>query len=424
MRILFQNGRKIHEECDNVIPVINSLQEKRDYIHSVRMDDFIQFLNTVYTTWKENKTLEQTAGGSLKHLAQFIEQKQLVSMLDFALRGDYRILDKFVDLQQADYIYHCQPRGLVVHWLAGNVPLLGLYSIIQALLTKNVSLVKASEKAYEELVILLESMAAVNTKKIQGTELLSTITVVLVDRDDTNNQQLLSKSADVRVVWGGQEAVETISSLQKNIFCDDIIYGPKYSYGIVDKASLAKMDEITTHLAFDVCTFDQYACSSPHTVFVEAEPLVAEQFAATLAEKIRFVAGKMIPKEAEDAKKKMDILTVRAKYSMLGKVFSSENTDWTVLYSTEEGLFDACFSRVIHVKPISDIKEVAKYNDRKKQTLGCMISHSEREKIIDEITFKGIDRCPPFGDMTLYESPWDGFFAIDRMVRWVGLYKQ
>ena len=423
MKILFQEGKKVNEECTNALSLINSLQKKREYLHSLNMDDLIQFFHQVSHHWKENKMLEQITGGSLKHLAQFIEQKQLVAMLDFALRGDYRILDRFVDLQQEKYIYHCQPRGLIVHWLSGNVPLLGLYSIIQAMLTKNVSLVKASEKAYEELVLLLDSMSAVNTENIQGSELLSTVAVVLVDRNDLQNQQLLSESADVRVVWGGQEAVETISSLRKSIFCEDIIYGPKYSYGVVDRESLQKMEEITTRLAFDVCTFDQYACSSPHTLFVEGSESEAEQFGQKLAEKMRFVAEKMLPKGNEEPKKRFDILAVRAKYSMLGKIFHSPNTDWTVVYTTEEGLAQACFSRVIVVKPINGIREVTKYNDRKKQTLGSAITSENREKIIDDITLHGIDRCPRFGDMTLYESPWDGFFAIDRMVRWVGLYK-
>ena len=44
--------------------------------------------------------------------------------------------------------------------------------------------------------------------------------------------------------------------------------------------------------------------------------------------------------------------------------------------------------------------------------------------MIDSITFNGIDRCPRFGNMTLYESPWDGMFPVDRLVRWIALNKE
>ena len=41
----------------------------------------------------------------------------------------------------------------------------------------------------------------------------------------------------------------------------------------------------------------------------------------------------------------------------------------------------------------------------------------------DKITTHGGDRCPLLGNMSLFGSPWDGMFVIDRFVRWVSIYK-
>ena len=63
-------------------------------------------------------------------------------------------------------------------------------------------------------------------------------------------------------------------------------------------------------------------------------------------------------------------------------------------------------------------------NDRRKQTIGLAIENFElRKKLVDELTLFGVDRCPKPGHMTLFESPWDGMFGVDRMVRWVTTWK-
>ncbi len=424
MKVVFKNGKIVDEECKNFDNLIEELKASQNFIQSLEMPDLLKFIDKAAKYWENNKELEKKAGGTLKHLAGYMKKENSEQMLNFSLRGNYKILDKFIDLGNAKYVYHCQPRGLVSHWLPGNVAFLGFYSILQALLTKNVSLAKASPKAFKELLFLLESLNKVNTEKIKGNELLKSVYVVLIDNNDKENQEKMSQAADVRIAWGSHKAINAITSLKKNIFCEDIIFGPKYSYGLIGKEALENYKKIAGKLAFDVCTFDQYACSSPHTVFVqESDEVSAEKFAEELAKSIGFVTKKFLPKEDKNPGKKVEILAARAKGSMTGKVFASKNTDWTVVYSEEKGLSDACFSRVIFVKPIKDLKELGEYNDRRKQTIGMALECQNRGEIVDFITKKGVDRCPQFGEMTFYEIPWDGFFALDRMVRWVSLYK-
>jgi hypothetical protein len=421
---VFCKGKIEDREFFDISGIISELRSELDFIYQIKIDEIINFFETLSEFWRNNKELERKIGTSLKQMADFIKKENVMQMLNFSLRGNYRALDGFVDFEQPNYAYTCQPRGLVVHWLSGNVPILGLYSIIQAILTKNVSLVKASSKAYKELIVLLESINTIKTQNVNGSDLLRTICVVLIDRNDKNLQDILSKNADVRVAWGGHEAIETIINLKRNIFSEDIIFGPKYSYGIIDRESVSDYKNIARRLAFDASTFDQYACSSPHTIFVEKGGAVTPlEFAEELAKNMSLINEKMIRKGETDPKKKMDILSIRAKYNMIGTVFSSQNTDWTVVYDTNEVLEEACFARVVFVKPIDKLDKLENFNNRKIQSVGCALDSKKRNNIIKKITRHGVDRCPKFGDMTLYESPWDGFFPIDKMVRWVKVYK-
>ena len=408
-KTIFEEAVILDKPLTKVDDLILNLKSHLDYIYELSVDELLDYFDYVSEKLKNKETNKDN---TLKVFANFIRKDNLKEILNFSLRGNYQVLDKFVDLNKTDYIYSCQPRGLIVHWLAGNVPLLGLYSIIQSMLTKNVSLVKAPSQGYEELISILQEISNFNFGNIQGKELLKTICVVLIDREDKITQNKISEKADVRMAWGGKEAIESITSLKKKLFSEDIVFGPKYSYGIIDKESLKDYKKIAQRLSFDICTFDQYACSSPHTIFIEnGGEISALKFAEELSKSLDFVSKKMVPKGMTEPKKRMDILTIRTKYSMIGKVFT-----------TEEGLAEPCFSRVIFIKPISNLLELEGLNSTKIQTLGCALGANKKE-LIRKLTKRGIDRCPKFGDMTLFESPWDGIFPVDRMVRWVKLYK-
>ena len=179
--------------------------------------------------------------------------------------------------------------------------------MVQSLLTKNLCLIKAPHD-YSLLKKLLLSFKNVSTKKISGQDLLNCITLVYVERNDLINQEILSKNADIRIAWGGDEAVSTILSLKKNFFTEDIIYGPKYSYAILDSEFLENnLKNAAQRLAFDVSIFDQNACNSPHTIFVENNdsdnPNLVKDFAKELSNSMETVNRLMLPKSEISEKK-------------------------------------------------------------------------------------------------------------------------
>lgn len=411
---------------ENLQPIIDDLKEKQIWLRELPVDDIINFFDAVSKFWRTE--FKNRSGTNLNHVGDFLSEENLRRELTIALRGNYKVLDGFVDLgYNNNMLYHTQPRGLTVHWIAGNVDILGVFSIIQALVTKNVCLVKAP-KDYSSLRDLLISIKKIKTNKILGEELLKCISLIYVEKDDMKNQNLLSNSADVRIAWGGPEAVSTILSLKKQFFTEDLIYGPKYSYAIVDsEAAKSHLQDISRRLALDISVFDQYACNSPHTILVESpkgnDDSTVLNFAKELANAMDDVNRIILPKSKTSEKKAMEIISIRSEYEFKGKVFCSKNTDWTVLYSEDEELAPPCFSRVVFVRPLRDITQVSNSNNRKIQSIGLAVPNFEKRlRIAKKITAKGGDRCPSIGTMSMFESPWDGMFAMDRMVRWVTVY--
>jgi hypothetical protein len=420
-KVLFLGG-KIVDRDFSVPDVVKYLREQSQYLHSLSIEEIIDFFNALAIYWDNSELGKKYF---LRNLSDFFKKDSLKNKLTVSFRGNYSVLDKVVDIGDNNLLFHAQPRGLIVHWLAGNVPILGLFSIFIALVTKNVSLVKASPKGYNDLVFLLNTLSNIKTDRVDGKIILKSIAVILVDNEDRDTHQELSLNADVRIAWGGIEAVNSIVSLRKSIFCEDVIFGPKYSYAVIDKESLEKDGEkLVQKFAIDVSVFDQYACSSPHTLFIEEkEKGNAEDFAKKLAKQLDIINSKLLPKGEIDSVKALEIVGLGAEYEFKGKVFSSSGTEWTVVYTEEKGLAKGCFSRVIFVKPVEDIRQLGNFNNRQKQTLGVALTEENREKYLDIITIKGIDRCPKFGYMTFYESPWDGLFLFDRLVRWISIHK-
>ncbi len=418
-KLIFHNGKEIDEFIESPENLIIDLQNKIEWLHSISINDILDFIEAFGNLIKENSTF--TFASTSKHLSDFFKRNNLQRELELSLRGNYLILDKFVKLEKGgNKLYHTQPRGVAVHWIAGNVDELGIFSIIQALITKNVSLIKAPSN-YENLLYLVNLLKKTKTEKLSGEDLVKTISIIYLEKNDERNQKLISEGADVRIIWGGLDAVSSIISIPKKPFCEDIIFGPKYSYVILDEEATSKPD-LALKLAFDISIFDQNACSSPHTIFIETENKeILNSFGKKLSVAMEKV-NKLIPKKSISESKAMEIHEIRSENEFSGNVFSSKDTSWTVVISENDELEKPCFSRVVFVKSISNATNLSTFNNKKIQTIGIVMDKEKRLKLIDKLSLQGGDRSPTLGDMSTYENPWDGMFVMDRLVRWVTTY--
>ena len=361
-KLIFHKGIESSEYLDSPQTIIDDLKNKINWLHDIHIDDILEFIeefgNSISST--SNSGFASTS----KHISNFLSKSNLQRELKLALRGNHQVLDSFVKLDNGgNKLYHTQPRGLAVHWIAGNVDELGIFSIIQALITKNVSLIKAPSN-YENLLKIINLLKNTKTLKLTGNDIVETLSIIYVEKDDEENQNLISLESDVRIIWGGLDAVSKIISLPKKSFCEDIVFGPKYSYAILDEESLSNSD-LHVKLAFDISIFDQNACSSPHTIFVETKN---KELVNSFAEKLSLAmdkVNKLIPKQPISESKSMEIHAIRSENEFSGTVFSSKDTSWTIIISDDDNLAKPSFSRVVFIKTISDVMALATSNTKK-----------------------------------------------------------
>ena len=115
----------------------------------------------------------------------------------------------------------------------------------------------------------------------------------------------------------------------------------------------------------------------------------------------------------------MNVLAVRTEYAMRGEAHHSRDIQWAVVYSDDDkGLAEPCYLRTVFVRAVNDVFDVVEHCSPQTQTVGLAVD-SRGESLAGALTARGVERCPAVGAMRIYDAPWDGLFAMDRMVRWV-----
>jgi hypothetical protein len=418
---------------DDLAALVGRLRAAQETLRSQAADDLIGLFDAAATAWTQPE--HPLCGFLRRHRLGFLplwmRHGNLEALCARSLRGHGEALDDFVRLSDADpMLVRAQPRGLVVHWLPGNVPVLGMLSLVQALLSKNANLLKlsrASAGLLPHLLAGLQDVAYVNRRgqTLGGRLLTDAVAVVYADRSDEAAARELSLAADVRVTWGGKEAVEAIGSLPRRHTAEDVVFGPKTSLAVVGAERLGNADDarrVAAALAADASAMDQQGCNSPHTVFVERGGAVAPAaFAGLLAEAMQVECRRAPPEDADPAAT-MNVLGVRAEYAMRGDAYASRGMGWTVVYADDDtGLAEPCFQRTLFVRGVDDVFAVVPLCSRHTQTVGLAVD-DRRRRLAEALTARGVDRCPPLGAMRLYEAPWDGLFFMERLVRWVSTY--
>ena len=410
---------------------IKEIKLKNNYLRNLPIEAILNYLDSLVVYWltdKKSEFLKIFSHLGVSFLINFLKRINLEQLLKESLHGDIHTLDNFINIDALNKQIMAHPRGVITHWLSGNVPVLGMISLIQGIITKNANIIKLPRENGLVLPLMASQIANFefnfNNTIIKGSDLLGSCMFIYCDKNDRKGQESLSLNSDIRVAWGGKEAVETVMSLPRKYGTDDVIFGPKYSFAVIGRNSFDKdqLEDITYKLAMDASVFEQQGCNSPHTVFVEnggeVNPL---NFAKTLAISMDEIL-KRIPKNPVSADEAYAIVNTRSEYSFSGQVFSSKGTEWTVIYSEEKGLAKACYQRIIFVRPVNNMSEILNYIDEKShQTIGLCINEGEKNEFAKRATEKGIERITELGKMSYFDYPWDGMFPINRFVRWVSL---
>lgn len=320
-----------------------------------------------------------------------------------------------------------QPRGMICHWVANNVPTLGFFSLVMGMLSKNGNLVKASEANIDHIISILQLLARTEVEidgvTYRGVDILRAIGVVTFEGRDEVVSSEMSLIADGKVIWGGETAVGLITQLPKKEGCEQIVFGPKYSLAVIDRGS-QKDNGLKTKLralAQDVVLFNQMACSSPQVVFFEEAGISLDVLSNMMAEALSSVNPRILEVPMPEPLM-AKVINARGRYLLdeHNGIKMSEGLSWTVLMEISAELPEPVYGRCLFVKKVRDLDEVVAMMTNKVQAVTAIFSEkNELIRFAEKATAAGVERIVSPGGAHNFSLPWDGMMAMSRMVRWV-----
>lgn len=409
--------------------IIEGLYSRAEWLKQQPVEAIIGLIGLASKRWLSDDKFQFLKDKGLLFLSQWCDERHLTQVAKDGLRGNINFADTFLPCQDSDkHLMKANARGLCCHWMAGNVQILGMFALVQCMLTKNTNLIKVAAKdggVFASLMSAFEGLeyTTANGFTIKGDDLVKTVGVVYFSRHAAKLGEEMSKAAKVRIAWGGKEAVETVAAYPSIIDCETIIFGPKLSFAVIAKEALSSEQDakkLARRVSVDVSIFDQAGCASPHNLYIERGGAVSpERFCEILAEAFPKTEVQ-IPKPTVSPEQISAIHSIRGVYDFKGKVWGSPTMSWSILLSDEKDseLCKPVYSRALMVHEVEDIAQTLDLIEDYIQTIGIEAPIERVIEFADKATAKGVSRLPKIGRMLNFEMPWDGVFLIDRLVRW------
>ncbi|MBU3158675.1 acyl-CoA reductase [Clostridium frigoris] len=412
-------------EFEDFNEIENGINKNAVIFHKFPVQVILLIINEYSKKIAKDREILRMEGASF--LCFYLKKTNMEKQLKFNLKN-IEYLNDFVQVEDEKYV-KAQPRGIVCHWIAGNVPTLGIYSVMQSILCKNGNILRVSRKNVGTVYKLLILLANINVE-YEGSEyssniLLKNIAFIYFDSSDRNLNSKMSLKADVRIVWGNKIAIDSICLMPKKTTCRDLIFGPKYSFAIFDRSAIESddLEKYLDNLVTDIIAFDQKGCSSPQVLFIEKSKLSIRNIAQMLSLKFERISKRYTNLDLEEAIV-AKIINKRGEYLLsLDKLaYISKGLQYTILINNELKLEEAITGRTIFIKEVEDILEVCPLITKNIQTIG--IASKDRKKMLefsDKVTTVGVDRVVKIGYMNIYDSPWDGCLIMSELVRWCSI---
>jgi len=332
--------------------------------------------------------------------------------------GEIDCMDRFIQNPNSpDRSYRAYPRGVTIHWIAGNVPSLGILSLVPGILTKNFNILRVPSSANTLLADLIGEFASLSDIAFRIAE---AVVVVRYPWQEQSKTQVLCKMADTRVIWGGDESCRTVKAISSKPTCFEMVFPDRTSFVIIAKSQLDPQNfpRIARLIAHDASVFEQKACASPHTIFLDTdrdEDISA--FAGVLRDAMKQVL-KSIPKSTPSQQEVSAILNLRSQFDMFHEAWYSGGTEFTILADNEMKLGPPIGNRTLYLRKLSDLEALASIIPENIQTVGIAAEEREFEQITTALGKAGVLRFTALGGMTQFELPWDGVQIPQHLVRW------
>ncbi|HLV85692.1 MAG TPA: acyl-CoA reductase [Candidatus Sulfotelmatobacter sp.] len=314
------------------------------------------------------------------------------------------------------------PLGVVGHWPAGNIEIQPILSLTCALLGGNSCLVRVPSGLVEPTRLMIERLYELP----QSSAITDRILLASFDHSRKDIHEAMARGVDGAMIWGGEDAVSEVRALPFPHWARVVVFGPRLSVAAMDSGVWTDSQERSSwcrRIARDVWQFDQQACSSPQTLFLERDG--ANDPAEFVAELKKAFEEENRAHPRIEIEPAMASAICRARASWLlddlaNSAMFPPSADWTILQGRGVEIPEPTQGRTLTVLVADDLMDVVSRFDGTVQTLGLAVKDRGREEGLAEAAGRhGVDRVVRLGQMHVFGSPWDGLDLVRPMTRLV-----
>ncbi len=316
--------------------------------------------------------------------------------------------------------------GTVLHFTPSNVDSMFVYSWVCSLLMGNNNIVRVASSDSEAKTLLLSTFNQL-LELPQYRRIAERNLFVSYPRGSAVTEHL-SKQANARVIWGGDESVNAIRSVPCHPRCRDISFADRYSACLINGDALRndeQVDELATKLWRDTEAHYQQACSSPRLVFWLGSP----QQQQALFERINLFA-----KASFNTKSQLNnhlvlsqlLLSSGQSYPPIVKdciLAQSINQLEPRFLDWHQGAGAYLVLGLVTNESIEQsVEKLATHITDKLQTLSYwQIDKGQLLKLVGNPSIQGIDRIIPVGQALDFSPNWDGYDVMSQLSRQVSV---
>lgn len=339
----------------------------------------------------------------------------LVSLAFWLRKSNLQSISKnYLDLNQNLGI------GLVFHIAPGNMGLSFAYSLITGLLTGNTNIIRLPSRRFEQADIFCDVL---RTLLIENEQIAERICLIKYPHDKEITD-MLSMQCNVRIIWGGDNTVNTIRESPIRPRTEEITFANRYSVCIINSDSyIDNYNAKKTAHDFYIDTYltDQNACSSPRIIFWMGNRIdeAKEKFWNALKEEIKTYNMASVTTS--------DKLITFCKFASESECHMKTVGDYKIMRIEIPTVNKNVFRNIgnsgyFYECTINSFEELLPICNWELQTISYIgIDSKTLHSVIIENGVKGVDRIVPVGKTMDFDFNWDGKDIIREMTRKITL---
>lgn len=315
--------------------------------------------------------------------------------------------------------------ALGLHVLAGNVPGVGVTSVVRALLVRSAVLAKSAAGEPVLTPIFARLLAEADA------DVGACVAATWWAGGDQAIEDAALEHAGMVVHYGGAAAIAALRG-RAGAHVRFIEHGPRVSFAICRPVSDPRDEALAADVASAVATFDQQGCVSPQIVYVVGSLEDARTFAARVAGALERIHTELPRGRISDAEAAAirDLRTSAEFGAYAGRVADSwqgDDMSFTLVLSDDSRFEGTCLNRSVLVKPAASVDDViaaARPFGRLLQTVGLEgFTTADRDDVAIRLAAIGATRITSIAAMPWPPVTWrhDGRGPLTELIRWTTL---